>query len=77
MSDRSVITIEIQGPEKAALQTAQRISVLFFSSGPCRLRRTPGEAEVPLLVHADVSRDPGEGGYLAPDAAEEAGVPLQ
>ncbi|MGW2997461.1 hypothetical protein ACWDA9_39300 [Streptomyces sp. NPDC001193] len=74
MSDESVITIEIRGQEKAALEAAQRISALFLSSGPCRLRRTPSEAEIQLLVYADVSRDPGEGGYLDPDTVEEAGT---
>ncbi|MFD7084959.1 hypothetical protein [Streptomyces sp. NPDC059918] len=77
MSDESVITIEIRGQEKAALEAAQRISALFLSSGPCRLRRIPGEAEVQLIVHADVSRDPGEGGYLDPGTAEEAGTFLR
>ncbi|MCC0093249.1 hypothetical protein K7B10_00160 [Streptomyces flavotricini] len=77
MSDESVITIEIRGQEKAALKAAQRISALFLSSGPCRLRRTPGEDEVQLLVHADVSREPGEGGYLDPDEAEGAGAFLR
>ncbi|MER6523446.1 hypothetical protein ABT246_42540 [Streptomyces sp. NPDC001553] len=35
MSDESVITIEIRGHEKAALEVAHRISSLFLSSGPC------------------------------------------
>ncbi|MFF3432149.1 hypothetical protein [Streptomyces sp. NPDC002602] len=60
MSDESVITIEIRGHEKAALEVAHRISSLFLSSGPCRLRRTPGEDEVEVLVHADVGRGVGE-----------------
>ncbi|MGW6971640.1 hypothetical protein [Streptomyces sp. NPDC054952] len=59
MSDESVITIEIRGHEKAALEAAHQISTLFLSSGPCRLRRTPGEDEVQVLVHADVGLDPG------------------
>ncbi|MFD3757986.1 hypothetical protein [Streptomyces sp. NPDC058622] len=66
MSDESMITIEVRGHEKAALEAAHRISALFLSSGPCRLRRTPGEDEVQLLVHADVAKGAGEGGYLAP-----------
>ncbi|MFF4104275.1 hypothetical protein [Streptomyces sp. NPDC001903] len=77
MSDESMITIEIPGQEKAALEAAQRISALFLSSGPCRLRLTPGQTEVQLLVRANVSRDPGEGGYLDPDGAEGAGAFLQ
>ncbi|MFF3652719.1 DUF6207 family protein [Streptomyces sp. NPDC002181] len=77
MSDESVITIEIRDQEKAALEAAQRISALFLSSGPCRMRRTPGEAGVQLLVYADVSRSPGEGGYLDRDAADGAGAFLR
>ncbi|MFE5537088.1 hypothetical protein [Streptomyces sp. NPDC056492] len=77
MSDESMITIEIRGQEKAALEAAQRISALFLSSGPCQLRRTPGEGEVQLLVYADVSREPDEGGYLDPDEAEGAGAFLR
>ncbi|MEU9233508.1 hypothetical protein [Streptomyces subrutilus] len=73
MSDESMITIEIRGHEKAVLEAAQRISTLFLSSGPCRLRRTPGEDEVQVLVHADIRRGAGEGGYLDPDEAESAG----
>ncbi|MFE3584140.1 hypothetical protein [Streptomyces vinaceus] len=72
MSNESVITIKIRGQEKAALKAAHRISTLFLSSGPCRLRRIPGEDEVQLLVHADVSREPGEGGYLDHNEAEGA-----
>ncbi|MEU3726756.1 DUF6207 family protein [Streptomyces sp. NPDC031705] len=67
MSDESVITIEIRGPEKAALEAAHRISALFLSSGPCRMRRTPGEDEVRVSVYADVHRAPGEGGYIDPE----------
>ncbi|MEU6314050.1 hypothetical protein [Streptomyces sp. NPDC047014] len=66
MSDENVITIEIQGHEKAALEASRRISDLFLSSGPCRLRRTPGEPDVEVLVYADVHRAPGQGGYLDP-----------
>lgn len=73
MSDENVITIEIRGCEKAAPEAAHRISHLFLSSGPCRLRRTPGEDEVRVLVHADVAREAGEGGYLDPDEAKGAG----
>ncbi|MCY0947189.1 hypothetical protein [Streptomyces antarcticus] len=73
MSDESLITIEIRGHEKAGLEAAHRISTLFLSSGPCRLGRTPGEGEVQVLVHADISRGACEGGYLAPDEAEGAG----
>ncbi|MFD3556825.1 hypothetical protein ACFWWA_32675 [Streptomyces goshikiensis] len=72
MSDDNVITIKIRGHEKAALEAANRISALFLSSGPFRLRRTPGEDEVEVLVHADVARRVGEGGYLDPDKAEGA-----
>ncbi|MEU9146565.1 hypothetical protein [Streptomyces sp. NPDC048349] len=64
MSDESMITIETRGHEKAVLEAAQRISTLFLSSGPCLLRRTPGEDEVRVLVHADVDRAVGEGGFL-------------
>ncbi|WP_189829015.1 hypothetical protein [Streptomyces subrutilus] len=67
-----MITIEIRGNEKAALEAAHRISTLFLSSGPCRLRRTPGEDEVKVLVHADVSRDVGAGGYLDPGETANA-----
>ncbi|MFF3214181.1 hypothetical protein ACFYYB_26340 [Streptomyces sp. NPDC002886] len=63
MSDESVITIEIRGPEEAALEASRRISELFLSTGPCRLRRTPGEPDVEVLVYANVHRSPGEGGY--------------
>lgn len=73
MSDENVITIEIRGHEKAVLEAAHRISALFLSSGPCQLRRTPGEDEVQVLVHADISRGSGDGGYLDPDEAESAG----
>nr|WSW48711.1 hypothetical protein OG296_36870 [Streptomyces sp. NBC_01001]WSW49882.1 hypothetical protein OG296_43510 [Streptomyces sp. NBC_01001] len=76
MSDESVITIEIRGHEKAALEAAHRVSHLFLSSGTCRLRRAPGEDEVQVLVYADVSRSPGEGGYVDP-GSEEVGVPLR
>ncbi|MFK0202063.1 hypothetical protein [Streptomyces lavendulae] len=77
MNDENVITIEIRGNEKAALEAAHRISSLFLSSGPCRLRRTPGEDEVEVLVHADVARGAGEGGYLDPDEAGGAGAFLR
>ncbi|MFD3719994.1 hypothetical protein [Streptomyces sp. NPDC058674] len=77
MSDESVIIIEIRGHEKAALEAAHRISTLFLSSGPCRLRRTPGEDEVQVLVHADISRGAGEGGYLDPDETAGAGAFLR
>lgn len=74
MSDESVITIEIRGHERAALEAAHRISALFLSSGPCRLRRTPGEEIVEVRVYADVRRRPDAGGYSAPgDAASAAG----
>ncbi|MDD9383090.1 hypothetical protein M8Z33_41890 [Streptomyces sp. ZAF1911] len=63
MSDESVIKIEIRGHEKAALEAARRISDMFLSSGPCRLRRTPGKQEVEVLVYADVHRGADEGGY--------------
>ncbi|MET9852172.1 hypothetical protein ABZY57_04365 [Streptomyces sp. NPDC006450] len=63
MNDESVITIEIRGPEKAALEASRRILDLFLSTGPCRLRRTPGEPDVEVLVYANVHRSPGEGGY--------------
>lgn len=75
MSNESVITIEIRSQETPALEAAHRISYLSLSRGPCRLRRTAGEDKVQVLVYADVSRSPGEGGYVDP-AAEEAGVPL-
>ncbi|MFB7256095.1 hypothetical protein [Streptomyces nojiriensis] len=53
-----------------------RISELFLSSGPCRLRRTPGEAEA--QVYGDVRRSPDEGGYLDPgEQAEDAGAFLR
>lgn len=67
MSDESVITIEIQGHEKAALEAAHRVSGLFLSSGPCHLRRIPGEPEVRVVVYADVHRRPEEGGYAEPE----------
>ncbi|MGW6878205.1 hypothetical protein [Streptomyces xanthophaeus] len=70
MTDESMITIEIRGHEKAALEASRLISDLFLSSGPCRLRRTPGEQDVQVLVYADVHRAPGEGGYLDPGAAQ-------
>lgn len=69
MNDANVITIEIRGHEPAAVAAAKRISELFLSSGPCRLRRTPGEDEVQVLVYADVDRKPDEGGY--PSTEEE------
>lgn len=65
-----MITIEIRGHEKAVLEAAYRISDLFLSSGPCRLRRIPGEHEVSVLVYTDVDRAPGDGGYLDPEAVE-------
>ncbi|MFJ6486713.1 MULTISPECIES: hypothetical protein [unclassified Streptomyces] len=71
MNDENVITIEIRGHEPAAVEAAQRISELSLSSGPCRLRRTPGEAEVQVLVYADVHRSPDEGGYADPGEREE------
>ncbi|MFD3939263.1 hypothetical protein ACFWSF_30570 [Streptomyces sp. NPDC058611] len=37
----------------------------------------PGEDEVQVLVHADISRGAGEGGYLDPDEAEGAGAFLR
>ncbi|MFJ3842265.1 hypothetical protein ACIPY6_43240 [Streptomyces sp. NPDC090054] len=67
MSDESVITIEIPGHEPAAVAAAQRISGLFLSSGPCRLRRTPGKDEGQVLVYADVHRNPEAGGYRDPE----------
>ncbi len=70
MNDENVITIEIRGHEPAAVEAAQRISELFLSSGPCRLRRKPGEDVVSVLVYADVDRGPGDGGYLDPETAE-------
>ncbi|MFJ3637834.1 hypothetical protein [Streptomyces sp. NPDC090112] len=78
MDDENVITTEIRGHEPAAVEAAQRISELFLSSGPCRLRRTPGEAEVQVLLYADVHCSPDEGGYLGPgDRAEDAGAFLR
>ncbi|MEU9803324.1 hypothetical protein [Streptomyces sp. NPDC051000] len=77
MSDESVVTIEIRGHEKAALEAVHRISTLFLPSGPCRLRRKPGEDEVAVLVYADVGRRAGEGGYLDPDEAEGADAFLE
>ncbi|MFG2234916.1 hypothetical protein ACGFNX_33830 [Streptomyces sp. NPDC048723] len=75
MNDENVITIEIRGHEPAAVAAAQRISELFLSSGPCRLRRTPGEEEVQVLVYADVTRNPDQGGYFDPEEqAEDAGA---
>ncbi|MFF4392858.1 hypothetical protein ACFY0G_39970 [Streptomyces sp. NPDC001552] len=74
MSAKSVITIEIRDHEKAALEAAHRISSLFLSSRRCRLRRTPGEDEVQVLIHADASRGAGEGDYLDPDDAENTGA---
>ncbi|MFF3214271.1 hypothetical protein ACFYYB_26820 [Streptomyces sp. NPDC002886] len=64
MSDESMITIEIRGHEEAGLEASRRISDLFLSSGPCRLRHTPGQDEVSVLVYGDVTRGPGDGGYL-------------
>ncbi|MET9852163.1 hypothetical protein ABZY57_04310 [Streptomyces sp. NPDC006450] len=72
MSDESVITIAIRGPEKAALAASRRISDLFLSTGPCRLRRTPGEPDVEVLVYANVHRGPGEGGYVDGGAEQES-----
>lgn len=77
MSEESLITIEIRGHEKAALEAAHGISSLFLSSGPCRLRRTPGEDKVEVLVHADISRGAGEGGYLDPAETDGAGALLR
>ncbi|MFI1652161.1 DUF6207 family protein [Streptomyces avidinii] len=74
MNDENVITIEIRGHEPAAVAAAQRISELFLSSGPCRLRRTPGEDEVKVLVYADVSRKPDEGGYPCTEEHLEEGA---
>ncbi|MEU5810720.1 hypothetical protein [Streptomyces sp. NPDC047718] len=62
----SVITIEIRGHEPAAVKAAEQISALFLSSGPGRPRRRPGEDDVVVQVHADVSRSPREGGYAEP-----------
>lgn len=76
MSDESVITIGIRGRETAALEAAHRISALFLSSGPCRIRRTPGEDEIQVSVYADVRRGPAEGGYLAPGTDQETSVVL-
>ncbi|MGW7452984.1 hypothetical protein [Streptomyces sp. NPDC054787] len=45
--------------------------------GTCRLRRTPGEDEIQVLVHADVAAGAGEGGYLDPDEAEGEGAFLR
>ncbi|MFJ3882421.1 hypothetical protein ACIPW5_33880 [Streptomyces sp. NPDC090077] len=72
MDDESHITIEIRGSEAAVVEAAQRISDLFLSSGPCRLRRIPGERDVEVRVYADVSRGPLDGGY--PDPGETAQV---
>lgn len=72
MSDESVITIEIRGTEKEALEASRRISDLFLSSGPCRFRRTPGEPDVEVLVYANVHRGPGEGGYDDAGAEQES-----
>ncbi|MFD9724606.1 DUF6207 family protein [Streptomyces sp. NPDC059072] len=77
MSDESVITIDIRGHEKAAVEAEQRISALFLSSDSCRLQRTPGEDKVSVRVYADIGRDPGEGGYLAPDSAEGVDAALR
>ncbi|MFI5867461.1 hypothetical protein [Streptomyces sp. NPDC051546] len=69
MSDESVITIEIRGHQAAALEASRRISDLFLSTGPCRLRRTPGEPEVQVLVYANVRQGAEEGGYEDAGAA--------
>lgn len=62
------MTIEIRGLEPSAVKAAQRVSELFLSSGPCRLRRTPGEDEVRVTVFANVHQGPADGGYLEEDA---------
>ncbi|MEV7416486.1 DUF6207 family protein [Streptomyces sp. NPDC089919] len=66
MDDEGLITIEIRGSEKAAVEAAQRIADLFLSSGPCRLKRTPGERDVEVRVYADVARRAKDGGYRDP-----------
>ncbi|MFJ6722686.1 hypothetical protein [Streptomyces sp. NPDC091259] len=77
MSDESVITIEIRGHEPATIEAARHISALFLSSGPCRLRRTPGKDEVRVSVYADVHWAPGDGGYLDPETEEEVRAAAQ
>ncbi|OKI61545.1 DUF6207 family protein [Streptomyces sp. MJM1172] len=66
MDDEGLITIEIRGSEKAAVEAAQRIAALSLSSGLCRLKRTPGERDVEVRVYADVARGPQDGGYPNP-----------
>lgn len=53
-----MIMIDIRGHESVALDAAYRVSQLLLSSGPCSLRRTPGEEEAQVRVYADVRRDP-------------------
>ncbi|MFG2754091.1 DUF6207 family protein [Streptomyces xanthophaeus] len=65
--NEGLVTIDIRGGEKAAVAAAHRISDLFLSSGPCRLRRTPGERDVEVRVYADVQRGPEAGGYASPE----------
>ncbi|MEV7833997.1 hypothetical protein AB0P12_25725 [Streptomyces subrutilus] len=69
-----MITIDIRGNEREVLEVAHRISALFLSSGPCRLRRTPGEDDAGPR-HADVSRGADGVGYAGLDTPDGA-VPL-
>ncbi|GGU11496.1 hypothetical protein GCM10010272_65940 [Streptomyces lateritius] len=70
--DEGLITIEIRGSEKAAVEAPHRISDLFLSSGPCRLKRTPGEEHVEVRVYADVARGPKDGGTPIPSKTTRA-----
>ncbi|KIF02631.1 hypothetical protein PL81_28860 [Streptomyces sp. RSD-27] len=59
-----MITIEIRGLESAAVQAAEQISALFFSSGPGLPDRTGGEDEVVVRIRADIGRAPAvDGAY--------------
>ncbi|MDK9497052.1 hypothetical protein QEZ40_001700 [Streptomyces katrae] len=67
MEDENVIRVEVRGHETAAVAAAERIAELFLSSGAGRPQRTPGVETVVVVVHADVGRAPGEGGYAEPE----------
>ncbi|MEU8435615.1 hypothetical protein AB0F18_22420 [Streptomyces sp. NPDC029216] len=59
----NVITIEIRGPEPAAVRAAEQISALFPSSDPGTPRRTRGEDDVLVRIRAEVGRLPDSSPY--------------
>ncbi|MEU3406488.1 hypothetical protein ABZ766_21460 [Streptomyces sp. NPDC006670] len=57
------ITIEIRGPESAAVEAAEQISALFSTTVPAPPRPMRGGDEVLVRIRAELGPAPDDGGY--------------